>query len=88
MKSVITVERELRPCIVNGKKAFFHCWEDRSEIRNAVLKGTISGVVRGTFAIVEYEGGVVAECYPYEIKFIDNKFREYDFREGNKNDRA
>ena len=35
----------------------------------------------GTIAIVEYENGDVRECYPYEVKFLDNKLKEYDFRE-------
>ncbi len=45
------------------------------------MRGTISGVIKGTLAIIEYEDGVVTECYPYEVKFCDNKFGEYAFPE-------
>lgn len=72
---------EYRPCIVKGRKALFHRWEDKSEIHYATMRGTISGVIKGTLAIIEYEDGVVTECYPYEVKFCDNKFGEYAFPE-------
>ena len=72
---------EYRPCIVKGRKALFHRWEDKSEIRDATMRGTISGVIKGTLAIIEYEDGVISECYPYEVKFCDNKFNEYAFTE-------
>ena len=93
MKSVITVERELRRCIVKGKKALFHRWEDKSELhRGGKALRTIdvdipSGYIKGTIAIIEYENGVVTECYPYEIQFLDNKLKEYDFSEVKENDR-
>lgn len=85
--TITIIKSEYRPCIVKGRKALFHCWEDKSEIHNAVMKGDVSGVLMGTVAIVEYENGDVRECYPYEVKFLDNKLKEYDFRENEKNDK-
>ncbi len=79
--TIALTHSEHRPCIVKGRKALFHRWEDKSEIHNATLRGTISGVIKGTLAIIEYEDGVVTECYPYEVKFCDNKFKEYAFTE-------
>lgn len=80
-RTITVTNSEYRPCIVKGRKALFHRWEDKAEIRDAVLRGTVSGVVKGTVAIIEYEDGVITECYPYEVKFCDNKFNEYAFVE-------
>lgn len=54
----IEIKQSLRPCIVNGQKALFHCWENNSY----------------TFGIIEREDGTVHECYPDEIRFVDNAF--------------
>lgn len=58
----------LRPCLIGRRdeKALFHCWYND----NGVL-----------YAIVELENGRV-ESLTYRkglIKFVDNKFAEYDF---------
>lgn len=64
LSSDINIKIELRPCIVKGRKALFHKWSVKS---------------KETVAIIEYEDGAVTECYPYEIKFVDAKFKEYCF---------
>lgn len=73
------VEVELRPCIVNDKKALFHKWSDRSEIvpPSSLRGGHVGGVVSGTFGIIELENGTVKECYPHEVKFLDEKHKEF-----------
>ncbi len=80
------IQAELRPCIVKDRKALFHKWSEKSQITqpSAMIGGHNGGVIRITVGIIEYEDGVVTECYPYEIKFIDNKFQEYSFIEEGK----
>ena len=77
------IEFELRPCLIKGKRAWFHRW---NEVRQVVppsnmVSGHCGGVVSQTFAIVELEDGTVKECYPYEIKFLDEKYKEFLFEE-------
>lgn len=73
----INIKVELRPCIVKDRKALFHKW---SQSNRVVMTGeVITHVIKNTIAIIEYENGAVTECYPYEIKFTDNKHREYCF---------
>ena len=79
----ITIEQELRPCIVDGQKALFHRWMDISKvIPPSPLKGGHSGgTIREVFGIIERDDGSVSECYPYEIRFIDGKIEESAFME-------
>lgn len=79
MGNEIIIKKELRPCAVHGRKALFHEWSHVSTIRDAVLRGTVSGVVFDTFGIVEYENGVVERVLPCDIQFLDNKCSEYCF---------
>lgn len=65
--------------MVHGKNALFHRWEDISQPRDAVLQGTVSGFVRETVAIVEYEDGTVAEIHPCDIVFIDRYAQQFCF---------
>jgi hypothetical protein len=65
---------ELRKCIVGGKAAYFHRWAEVSEIvpPSPMVGGHNGGVLRRTFGIIEYqEDGVVKECYPSEIRFLN-----------------
>lgn len=78
----ITIETgEYRPCLVDGKKALFHRWEDKSKIvePSVMVGGHGGGVLKYTVAIVEYENGSVAEVFPNYIKFVDGKINEYAF---------
>lgn len=74
---------ELRPCEVKNRKALFHRWSDKSEIipPSPMVGGHGGGVTTLTVGIIEYEDGVVAECYPHELKFLDEKLKEYCFKE-------
>lgn len=64
-------------------KALFHCWSHRSEIVGELyLRGGHSaGQFSSTFAIVEYEDGMVHEVEPCNIRFVDNVMSEYAFSE-------
>ncbi|MFT9496351.1 hypothetical protein [Anaerosolibacter sp.] len=79
----MTIENELRPCIVKDRKALFHKWSDKSNIvdTSTMAGGHSSGVVKYTVGIIEYEDGVVTECYPYEIRFLDRRCKEYCFED-------
>ena len=79
----IVIKTELRPCVANGKKALFQCREQYSAICSpSLLKGGHNGgIVRRTYAIVEFEDGIIKRFCPEEIKFTDNKFDEYVFTE-------
>lgn len=85
LNSTIQIQSsEYRPCIVknkkDGKKALFHRWSEIARMRDAVMVGTVSGQIKETLAIVEYEDGTIEQCYPNEIQFCDGKFQEYCFR--------
>lgn len=80
---IIIRTSELRPCFVKGKKALFHCWEPKMQVvGESMLRGGHSaGQLAVTVGIVEYDDGTVHECYPYEIRFCDDKVKEYYFPE-------
>lgn len=82
MKLGITYS-DYRLCLVNGKKALFHRWEDRAQtVPESHLRGGPSaGQVWAVLGIVEYEDGTVHEAYPCEIIFIDDEFKKYAFPE-------
>lgn len=83
LSNEIVIRAELRPCIVKDRKALFHRWSDKSEIvaPSPMVGGHNGGVIRITVGIIEYEDGVITECYPYEIRFVDTVFNEYCFRD-------
>lgn len=68
-------EATFRPCLANGKKAFFHKWIDVSSVvpPSPMVGGAPGGTVKQTYALVEYEDGTINRCYPEEIKFLDRK---------------
>ena len=74
---------EMRPCTVNGRKALFHRWADRAQtVGESILRGGHgAGQLWQVVGIVEYEDGTVREEYPNDIKFVDEKMREYCFGE-------
>lgn len=76
-------ELRIRPCLVNGKKALFHKWiESKYFVEpSPLVGGTIGGQICNNFAIVEYSDGSVSVCNPEDIKFLDDVFSEYSFRE-------
>lgn len=65
-------------------KALFHCWIERYKyFNNNVYAGayTQPSHIIQTMAIVESEGGSVHEVMPEQIKFMDGKAKEYDFKD-------
>ena len=77
----ILIKQELRPCKVGSLKALFHRWIEESDViePSLMIGGHPGGVVRMTFGIVEFEDGSIGKHSPYEIKFIDNNFNDWDF---------
>ena len=61
---------EMRPCIVNGQNASFHCWGQASMEKR--LKNGEWGVVHKIYGVVEFEDGSVAQVVPDLIVFSDN----------------
>ncbi len=68
-------KKGFRPCLANGRKAFFHRWTECPDIvpPSPMVGGAPGGVIKSTFAIVEYEDGTINRCYPEEIKFLDRE---------------
>ncbi len=61
----------MRPCEVKGRKATFHKWSHKAWVIDAGSNHRQSsrwpdGIRRCNH--LEYEDGVVTECYPYEVK--------------------
>jgi hypothetical protein len=83
LSSEIIIRADLRPCIVNNRKALFHKWSDKSKVvsPSPMVGGPVGGVINYTVGIIEYEDGVVTECYPYEIRFVDGEFQKYCFKD-------
>ena len=84
INSEITISRELRPCILNGKeKALFHCWENWAQPTAAGLtKGSHpGGQCSMVYGLVELEGGHMMRVNPVNIRFIDDKHEEICWRE-------
>lgn len=91
----ITIERELRPCIVHIPcKVSQQIDVSNNSIRYGALeRESEDKFIKGLFhmwspatgkAIVEYEDGTVHEVEPQNIRFVDNAMCEYAFSERNK----
>ena len=85
----ITIERELRPCIVHITEISYKSWDnEKQEMKHVVKRKEETHKdlfhcwhpVTGN-AIVEYEDGTVHEAKPAHIRFVDNAMREYVFPE-------
>ncbi len=65
----------MRTCEVKGRKAIFHKWQDKAWVvaPSPMIGGAPGGQMMITLAIIEYEDGVVTECYPHEIRFTDKE---------------
>ena len=85
----ITIERELRPCIVHIPEQKVLCREkSESFLRERVIAPAkdikalfhLWNICTGN-AIVEYEDGMIHEVEPTQIQFVDNAMSEYVFPE-------
>lgn len=81
VKDILITTSEYRPCYVGDRKALFHKWGySQRVVPPSLLKGGHSGgTISTTYGIVEYEDGKVAEVYPSDIRFVDNKLEGYAF---------
>ena len=84
----ITIERELRPCIVHIPVTRNGFRFEKDKIKNNVAREEKN--VKALFhcwhpvtgnAIVEYEDGTIHEAEPTQIRFVDNAMSEYVFPE-------
>ena len=86
----ITIERELRPCIVHipEKRKNYQKKGDNLNVYDKVIKPDHD--IKALFhcwnpvtgnAIVEYEDGTIHEVEPTQIRFVDNAMSEYVFPE-------
>lgn len=82
MDATFSIEAELRPCLVDGKRALWHEWTTRWEIvpPSIMAGGHGGGQVSASLALVEFEDGTVAEVYPSRVRFLDTacKMREME----------
>ncbi len=69
----IVIKQELRPCYINRKKALFHRWVHTKNLLGQEFE----------VGIVEYENGQIEEVTPNNIKFCDDKLKEYSFTRRN-----
>ena len=65
----------MRICVVNGRNAMFHCWEQVSEVvaPSPMRDGHQGGTLRYTVGIVEYENGRIEKVAPKNIIFKDTQ---------------
>ena len=73
---------DIRPCVVNGGQALFHCWAEveKPNIEDGKQVGRWKNVV----AVIEFRSGEVKAVRPNEVRFLDGdkQFAKYDWREG------
>ena len=70
----ILIKPEYRPCFIDLKdgKALFHKWTMKEDLFKKQY----------AMGLVELENGKVLEVYYGQIRFTDNKIKEYCFEEG------
>ena len=85
----ITIERELRPCIVHIHGISYKSWDNEKQEMKHLIK-IKEKAKKSLFhcwhpltgdAIVEYEDGTIHEVKPTQIRFVDNAIGEYAFPE-------
>lgn len=81
----IEIKQELRPCMVNGRRALFHRWADSARpvapLGVEVDETTQRYQLHNVHGIVEYADGTVARVWPSDIQFIDGDFGAYAWPE-------
>lgn len=69
-------KNEVRPCIVDGRKALWHRWVEVRQCISAgltVMNDHPGGFISDTLALVEYEGGDVAKVPVSAVRFTQTK---------------
>lgn len=69
VEDIKIINSEYRLCIVKEKRALFHKWVHTKNLLEQEFE----------VGIVEYENGQVEEVTPNNIKFCDDKLKEYCF---------
>lgn len=71
----IKVSLERRPCMVNGRRAFFHRWADSARpVTPRGMEEDETGPryqLYSVHGIVEFADGTVQRVWPSDIRFID-----------------
>lgn len=83
----LDVGTKLRPCYVDGVKALFHRWGQHSRVvePSPMVGGAPGGTVSYILGVVEFEDGRVKPVFPEKIRFVDNMFDEYYWKNKSKN---
>lgn len=73
MTDEYAIKLGLRLCLADGKKGYFHKWDEICSPVAASLSvgGAPAGQYKRTFAIVEFEDGTVKRCEVDKIQFLD-----------------
>lgn len=79
MSWILDIRTELRPCYVDGEKALFHGWVQNKRVvePSPMIGGGQGETVAYTLGIVEFSDGTVKQVFQERIKFADNIFDEY-----------
>lgn len=62
------------------REGLFHCWTSEQWICTPIMQGQAGGQMQGTYGIVELRTGEVKLFSPGQIRFMDSKIEEYEFR--------
>lgn len=81
--------RDINGEIKNKKiKALFHCWKtvkypyfETHSLSHGFVSECFKGFNKKIVGIIEDENGNVHEVETWQIKFVDNKIRDYSFPE-------
>ena len=68
---------EMRPCVVDGQNALFHCWGQAGVEKK--LKSGEYGVVNKIYGVVEFEDGSCAQVVPELIVFDDKEVKNLEY---------
>lgn len=75
-------ENDTKIIEING---LFHCWIHKSEIikPSGRKNDFVGGIATTTVGLIEVEDGTLKEVIPELIKFTDNEFSQYSFKNKN-----
>lgn len=81
LNSEIIITEQLRPCLVNGKKALFHKWVELAKPvpPSFINNRDCGGQLTTPYGIIELEDGQCTFANVNDIKFIPLNFNDYAF---------
>lgn len=76
MTDKYAIKLGLRPCLADGKKGYFHKWDEICSPVAASLSlgGAPAGQYKRTFALVELEDGTIKRYEVNDIQFLDSNY--------------